>query len=172
MKLNDAYKNWIDNPDEATYEELGKALLIYIRLETQRLFRTRCNRVEQEDLRGEAVIRVLSNIKNFNCGSTFATWVTRIIFNEGERMLGKLGATKAQGLVGNESYDPRPSLNEKIALKQLTSRLSQDEQDLVKLKMEGLDDEGVAEELCIPLGTAKSRWNSIKLRLRTLAGGV
>lgn len=175
MLLNSAYDNFKQNPGSEAYEILGDALLRYVQLETKRLFRGRCNAEEREDIGSEALIRILSNLGKFGGTSSFATWVTSIVQNEGERLFGKLGrqlAVISQGLAGNESYDPGPSLNDKIVLKQLIARLDGEDRRFVQLNLAGLDYEEIALELGITEDAAKKRWERIQLKLRTHAGGV
>lgn len=171
MQLNEAHSLWILNKNEDTYNQLGTTLLAYVNKEIRRQWRSRGNKTEQEDLQGEALIRVFQNIDKFNNRSSFATWVSKIIFNEGERMLGKLAASKTQAFVGDESYDLGPSLQDKLTLRQLVSILDKEDQRMVQLKIEGFDDQEIAEAFAIPIGTMKSRWNAIQNRLRTHSGG-
>lgn len=171
MQLNEAHGQWILNKNEDTYNQLGTSLLTYVNKEIKRQWRSRGNKVEQEDLQGEALIRVFQNIDKFDNRSSFATWVSKIIFNEGERMLGKLAAAKTQAFVGDESYDPGPSMQDKLTLKQLVSTLNKEDQRMVQLKVEGFEDKEISEAFAIPIGTMKSRWNSIQERLRTHYGG-
>jgi RNA polymerase sigma-70 factor (ECF subfamily) len=171
MNLNNTFEVWQKEQSSDSYEELGKALLKYVRLETKRIFRTRTNRDEQDDIQGEALIRVFQNLSKFDGRSSFATWVTRIILNEGERAIGKIADKKASPLIGNESYDPGVSMQNKILLNQLIEKLPKEDQHMVKLKMEGYEDKEIAQEFNISADAVKKRWERIQTKLRTQCGG-
>lgn len=170
MNLNEAYLKCTGDRTDDNYNLFGASLLQYVNQVTKRTFKRRCNETEREDIGGEALIKVFKNIENFKGDAAFATWVKAIIENEGEEFIRGKARVKEQAFVGDESYDPGPSLHDKIALEQIVSKLSPPERVLVRLKLDGITDADIAEDLDLPLGTVKSRWNALQIKMRTLSG--
>lgn len=170
MKLNEAFAKYTADDTEENYEAFGKALLSFVHGATKQNFSGQAINEELEDIAGNSVIRVLEKLKSYRSESAFHNWVTTIVRNEGNRLLHKEAARMEQAFVGNESYEIGPSLNQKILLDQLISKLSPPERVLTQHKLAGLENEEIAKEMGIPIGTVGSRWNTIKERLKDYAG--
>lgn len=171
MQLSDAFAAYFaDTDNKDNYEIFGEALLEYVKRSTTQLYKGQAQPNELEDIAGNSIIRVLENLKSYKGDAKFHNWVTAIIFNEGQRLISKEAARQEQAYTGTENYNPGPSMNDRIALEQIVTKLNPPERVLVRLKMEGLEEVEIAEELDIPLGTVKSRWNTLRDKMRTLSG--
>lgn len=172
MKVNNAYALWKANSTVDNYEALGRALLQYIPRQVTNNFKRRCNEEELQDIEGNTYIKVFKNLETFKGESTFATWVASIIENEGRELLRFEAKNAAVPVLERDAMaDPRPAIEAKIMVEQLAKNLTHPERVLLQGKLEGVSEEELAIDLKIPIGTIKSRWNTLKAQLRTQAGG-
>lgn len=170
MKLNEAYANYVNNKTSDNYEVLGKALLSFVSATTRQNFKGQANADELEDIAGNAIIKVLEKLGSYRSEAQFHNWVTTIVKNEGVYYMRKEAKRMEQGYVGSESYEQGPTLNQKILIEQLVSKLDPPERVFTQLFLEGLSHEEIAKELKITEDAAKKRWGRIQERLRTHAG--
>lgn len=170
MKLNEAYASYQNDKSEGNYEVFGKSLLAFVNSSAKQQFSTSVQG-DIEDIAGNAVIRVLEKLDTYQSKAPFYAWVARIVYNEGQRLLHKEASRPEQAYTGMESYNPGPSLHDKITLEQMAKHLAHPERVLLQAKLEGVSDKEIARDMRVPVGTIKSRWNKLKAELRTLGGG-
>jgi RNA polymerase sigma factor (sigma-70 family) len=167
MKLNEAYNNWKLAPSQENYEIFGKQLLKYVTSLVQK--NVNIKSYLREEIIGDSLIRVLEKESLYNPekGATFATFVRMIIDNVLSEQLQEFkDQAENQLFEGNLGHNPYKGIEAKILLKQLMETLSVGERRLAELQLEGLEDEEIASELGIPVGTVWSRWNRIKEKMR------
>jgi len=137
------------------------------------------------DVTQDAFVKAYSNLRRFNAGSAFYTWLYRIAVNTSIDFLRKKKGKPVDSLdderfseMGfepvSQDYSAQP---EKVAVKvdqlrilrRAISSLSEKLRTVVVLHdVEGLSQEEVAEILKVPLGTVKSRVSRGRAELRKL----
>jgi len=141
------------------------------------------NRDDAVDITQEAFVKAYSNLRSFNSGSAFYTWLYRIAINAAIDFLRKRKGKSADSL-DDEKYleagfepvskdassDPESMFTRgerARALKAAMSRLSEKLRRVIVLHdVEGLSQEEVAEILRVPVGTVKSRISRARAELR------
>lgn len=170
MTLNDAYTQYAKTKSSEDYETFGRYLLRYVKQIAKGNMHGRVNTDELEDIVGNSLIKVFKNIEAFRGDSAFATWTKVIVLREGEDYIREKQNNKEQAFVGDEMYDPRSNLNQKILLDQLIGKLDPPERVLATMKREGYDDKEIAEKLGITEVALRKRWQRTTEKLRTHAG--
>jgi RNA polymerase sigma factor (sigma-70 family) len=169
MNLNESYSQYISNPNIETYESFGAALLKYIKSLVWTFFK---GKLVIEDAVGESIIQVLEDLDTYEADkASFAVWVKQVVDTTCLDMIRKKMNRREQAYIGNENHDPTIRQHGKLILKELVGRLELNDRVLVQYKLDGLSDGEIAGALNIPVGTVKSRWSSVKNKLRTLGGG-
>ncbi|HUO36053.1 MAG TPA: sigma-70 family RNA polymerase sigma factor [Candidatus Acidoferrum sp.] len=91
--------------DSEAFEQLCQPCMSKIRRTAYRITR---NREDAEDAAQDSLLRAFVNMKNFNGGSTFSTWLTRIVINSSLMIIRKrrnspeISAVDEIGSEGNE----------------------------------------------------------------------
>ncbi|MGD0331537.1 MAG: RNA polymerase sigma factor [Nitrososphaeria archaeon] len=169
MKINDAYALWKNNPDEKNYELFGEALLRYVYGFVRKRYGSAYPYVMHEAIIMDSITRILKEIDAYDAQkSTFSTWVGfKIKDTLATLWKARVELNEYQGVYDYHSAPNKfHGIDAKILLKQLMQTLSVDERRLVELQLEGLEDEEIALELGIPVGTVWSRWNRVKEKMR------
>jgi RNA polymerase sigma-70 factor (ECF subfamily) len=133
------------------------------------------------DATQDAYVRAYNSLRTFRGGSTFSTWMYRIVVNASLDALRRRSRApeplafadeehERQVEVADESADPQTAV-EARELQQIVGRglqqLSEDHRTvLVLFDINGLSYEEITEVLGVPLGTVKSRLNRARLALR------
>jgi len=162
MDINESYQSWKSNPCPDTYEQFGKYLLQFLTRQLRARYGEEAPWYEDQDAISRTVVEVLRDVSQFKGDSQFSSWATSILRHncndiEEERDRRNEVDLDEAAVVP----DIRRSVEEKYALKEFVSHLSKSQQVLAKLQFQGYTDEEIADKLKIPVGTVKSRWNTI-----------
>lgn len=124
------------------------------------------NEEDAGDAIGETVIKAYKNIKKLKEPKFFKTWITRILINEGKKILISRGK-----VISIEEYHQEPITNsinkeENIDLQNALKKLSPEYYNVIMLfYYNDLKINEIAEILNIPEGTVKSRLSNAKNKL-------
>jgi RNA polymerase sigma-70 factor (ECF subfamily) len=166
MRLNDAYAKWKDSPSPENWEILGKSLNKYLPLFIRKYAGEYFPDTYEEAI-GATFIKVFSRLPAFNSDrGQFSTWVIEIAKNTcyditRDRRNEKLNLFNEN--VHGKVYD---SIEDRLYVKQLVSRLRLDDQVLVRLKLDGFRDSEVAEKMGLTESAIKMRWYRIKTKIK------
>ena len=139
MKINDAFAQWKENPSQETEAVFGKALIRYVEGVVRKKYDDEEKIQYAEDVIGEAIVEVWRDMPQFNEEkSTFSTWARSVIVNtckDDSRNRARRGEV---GYLEYYQYDDSKfNTEEKIDLKRAIARLSKEDQEIVRLQLEG-----------------------------------
>ena len=167
MTANEAYQQYIDNPTSENYEELGKALIPWIEAIVAKVFGERVHSLQ--DAVGDALYNVLAKLTSFDSNkNSFHMWVYATTYNACIDELRHHSDRKEIRLV---DIDGTTEPVDRLFLKSLIAQLSERERELVELKMDGVPNEDIAQELGFATQTVKNKWGLLQQKLRTQVGG-
>lgn len=149
----------------------------YIQQYGRRLYglcRSLCpNRFDADDLYQETWLKVVRNISQYDPGREFEPWLTRICVNTYRSTLRRLAKSPLLDFSSGEDKDrlldsiPAPEQTDYAPLYEAVGRLPEKLRLAVVLfYFQGEDLASTAEILRIPVGTAKSRLNKARKRLK------
>lgn len=169
--LTEAYQQYQSNPNVETYEVFGVELLRFMKAMLRTRYRGNYDKIE--DALGEASIRVLSKLDTFKAPiEKFPSWVMTIAFNEASR-IGHHDLNRSQQ--DDSEYEAlehsHSAVDAKLDVQRVVETLSQVDQNIVQLKLEGYEDSEIAVKMNITLPTLWNRWARIKDKFRTQLGG-
>lgn len=134
------------------------------------------------DVVQDAFLNAYQSLHSFKGDAEFFTWLYRIAFNTAISLKRKKRATvslESSGPQGgidpddpSEYVKPGVALQrteEEAQLQDAMNRLSHEHREVLVLKdIEGMKYEAIAEILCVPIGTIRSRLHRARLELRDL----
>ena len=143
------------------------------------------NSEDAVDITQDSFLKAYSNIRSFNAGSAFYTWLYRIAVNSAIDFLRKRKSKMADSLddqkyteVGFEPASKDPSTDPvkvvyrgeqvRVMRKAIASLSEKLRSAIILHDVEGLSQEEVAEILRVPVGTVKSRVSRARTELRYL----
>ena len=149
----------------------------YIQRYGRRLYglcRSLCpNRFDADDLYQETWLRVVKHFSQYDPGRDFEPWLTRICVNTYRSTLRRLAGSPLLDFSSGEDKDrlldsiPAPEQTDYAPLYEAVGRLPEKLRLAVVLfYFQGEDLASTAEILRIPVGTAKSRLNKARKRLK------
>ena len=171
MKVNLAYQKYHDNPSPENYEQLGIALYKYIKAIIATKFGRHFDALVEAT--GEAALEVYKDLPNFDLSKgNFSTWVYTVTYNTCLDMRRSHLQRKEQILPDwDGDVSLKPKYIGRLFLESLVAKLSIEEQRLVKYKIEGYENEDIAQELNLAVQTVKNKWGLVQHKLRTQRGG-
>jgi RNA polymerase sigma factor (sigma-70 family) len=177
MTLNEAYELYSKDSSDVNKEILGESLLIYVKkyfssnVGDAAGITSKSSADTLQDTMGDILLEVWERLPKFDKGkSSFVTWVTIIIKNaltDSYKVYGnrqEILLTDADILV-----HPHRSIDDKLTLKQLVSKLTAKEQALVKYRMQGYSFEDMAYSSGISPEALRKRWQRIQEKLSRFA---
>lgn len=174
--LNALYAEWSAASTETkdtAQNQLGEALYRYITLVVRKQFPewSRYLLVENDAL-GEAAHKIFTGLDTFNpLKGTFAQWTYGVTCNA---CIDLLRQRKQRSEVQYFEID-NPVVSEghtaKLFLDKLRYQLTEDENELIALKLDGNSNEQIAEALSTTKGYVEVKWDRLVRKLRTLGGG-
>ena len=170
MKLNEAYKEWKDAPSTDTYNQLGESLFRFIQATIATEFRSRYE--ELRDAVGEVICEIMKDIGSYDPSKgSFSNWVYGITCHTCMDMRRQKISRREQVLLENGTGSIKPTYEDRLLLKTIISKLSEEDQRLIQLKLEGHSNEEIAFRFQINTGAVKMKWIRIVDRLRTIGVG-
>src|SRR6267142_4345584 len=177
MKLNDAYADWV-KVDKASayiqgkaYDQLGRSLISFIQATIATEFSSRWE--ELRDAVGEVICEIIKDIGSYDPSKgSFSNWVYGITCHTCMDMRRHKISRREQVLLEDGTSSIRPKYEDRLLLKTIISKLSEEDQRLIKLKLEGHSNEEIAFRFQINMGAVKMKWARLVNRLRTLEGGL
>lgn len=167
MAINESHAAWVSSPTQENSDRFGLDLMAYCE-GLLRNFRT----TNVDDLVSDAIVRVWEKLDSFNPKkSAFATWVKYVVFNNSKNAQRAFlnhneVELEEEGDEGNWEKD----MNMHLTLKQLISRLDVDDQEIVRLYLEGFTQEEIGEKINKPLKYVENSWlRRIMPQLKELA---
>lgn len=167
MKVNDAYAAWKESPSPENWELLGEALLYYVK----RLVRNRYGKDypdTYEEAYGQALIKVFESLHMFDSKlSPFPVWVMIIVKNTCYDIT-RDRRNKKLDLYVDDWHGEVPvkvPIDDRLYVKQLISKLTPENQVLVRLQLEGYSDAEIAENMGLTVVAVESRWKRIRKEL-------
>lgn len=172
--LNDLYANWFKASEEAkpeAWERLGEDLYHYIPLVINRQFPEWWAYL-QEDGTGEALSKVLAGIHTFDpTKGDFKKWVYGVTVNMCIDMLRQRRHRHEIQYFGHEDRVVNEGYGAKLALAKLREGLTEEENELIDYKLDGVSSENIAVNMDKAEQTIKNKWGLLQEKLRTLRGG-
>ena len=169
-----SYEAYLQTQGRLEYNVFGEELLKYIKAIVAKDFGSQFYFVE--DAIGESSIKILEQLPTFDPNkSPLPVWVKVIVRNTCKDLLrgNQVDKQKAEEVPLQEadrSYDFFSNHDNRIALKQLTAKLSKPDRDLVQAKLDGLTDEEIAHNYGVTQQAINLRWLKVVEHMRTLAG--
>src|SRR6266446_10325655 len=144
MKLNEAYKEWKDAPSTDTYNQLGESLFRFIQATIATEFRSRYE--ELRDAVGEVICEIIKDIGSYDPSKgSFSNWVYGITYHTCMDMRRHKISRREQVLLEDGTSSIRPKYEDRLLLKTIVSKLSLEEQELMRLKMQGFSSQDIAQ---------------------------
>jgi len=170
LKVKDAYDNWKLEHSEQARNQLGESLFYFIKATIANNFGKRFNYLE--DAVGESASKVLLYIANPKVQiDDICNFVTAVTCNTCLDMLRRRQKRDEQILLDDGTGAIKPRYIDKLLLETLLKKLSNQEKELVELKMDGISNENIALELNTTVDGVKGRWKRLLPYLRTQVGG-
>lgn len=175
--VNNLYTEWFEAKPEAkeqAREELGEALYHYIKLVIRKQFPkwARYLLIDSDGI-GEAAHNIFARIDKYDSTKgSFAQWTYGVTCNACIDLLRQRRGRGEVQYFGNENPVFSDGHSAKLYLQQLRSQLTEEENELIDLKLNGFANDGVAQSLGIELEAMKKRWTRLQDKLRTLLGGM
>jgi RNA polymerase sigma factor (sigma-70 family) len=173
LPLEKAYQQYKDSPTADNYETFGESLMRFVQATVMSEYgKKKGSRFEfLEDATSDALIRVLGAIQDpgiiIDNIATYAYGASVHACIDLERK--EQGQMEAP-LTPNIPYESKDREGS-FSLEKLLPKLSEREQQLVQLKLEGLKNKVIAERLDTTEGYIEIRWDRLQKKLRTLVGG-
>jgi len=162
---NRVFEEWRASQQQDTLDRLAELLLKHATAVTFLVFRAK-----REDVAQEAVVKGLEGLKGFRDESLFSTWFHSVALNHARDRLRQEILAEARTVELQENMARiGPEVDSCIELAQLSEGLDSSDQEFIRDKLEGR----VESELSVKYGLTpegiRSRWNSIKNRIRRRA---
>jgi len=173
IKLNDAYALWIGTAQvdayshEEAYNQLGESLFRFIQATIATEFSSRWE--ELRDAVGEVICEIIKDIGSYDPSKgSFSNWVYGITCHTCMDMRRHKISRREQVLLEDSTAAVKPNYTDRLLLKTMVSKLSVEEQELVKLKMQGFSSQDIAQQWNVQEGKIKMQWSRLLDRLRTI----
>ena len=114
---------------------------------------------------GEAVWRAIKGEKGFSGKSLFSTWFHRIVLNECNRALVSKQRRAEVSFEEEGAEEGREISDAPILVRQLMQGLTEEEREMLLLKMNGATEEEIAEILGVSRGAVAQRWLRLKEKM-------
>src|SRR6266403_145114 len=176
IKLNDAYEHWLSTAQydayahTEAYNQLGESLFRFIQATIATEFSSRWEALR--DAVGEVICEIIKDIGSYDPSKgSFSNWVYGITYHTCMDMRRHKISRREQVLLEDGTSSIRPKYEDRLLLKTIVSKLSEEDQRLIKLKLEGHSNEEIAFRFQINTGAVKMKWMRLEESLRTIWGG-
>ena len=158
---NKVFEEWKKDQNPETLDQLAELLLKHATAVTFLVFGSR-----REDVAQESVIKGLEAIEDFRGESLFSTWFHAVAQNHARDRLRQEILARRDVELDVQDLAVEPEIEAAIELDQLTSTLSEQDQELLRDKLEGRVESELTEKYQLTAEGIRSRWDSIKKRIR------
>lgn len=142
--INVLYEAHLKTPTYESENDLYRELLKFCKGVVKKRFGAEAK--YYEDCITDSIIDILKGISNFKGESLFSTWVTSLTLNVCYHAQQEVIDRNEVPLNENQSNDPIFSLDNKLTMKTLIQKLAPEDQELIRLKLEGYENQEIAEK--------------------------
>lgn len=166
-QLNKTYLTYRNNPTSDNYEALGAGLLSFVKATIANQFSRYFTSLE--DAVGEACLEIIKDLPGYDLTKgSFTNWVYGVTCHTCLDMLRKEKGRMEEDIEEGNKIISNFGVEDKLIVRSLMGKLSPHEKRIVEMKMYGLSNEEIAQEIGTTEGYVKIKWNRILERLRTL----
>jgi RNA polymerase sigma factor (sigma-70 family) len=170
MNLNEAHTAWIETPSYETEREFGLQLLEFCTSVVTESHKTRKQYVD--DIVGDCVLKIWSSLPSYNKNkSSFTTWAHTVVTNMWKNASRNRFNKQEMALYELNGYGAEsPNIVERLDLKIAISKLSEEDQAIVKYNLEGCTQTEIGEKIGKPTKYVENSWlRRILPKLKELA---